>query len=253
MTSTAAQVKSALEQSISNPEENRKIFFKTGVGHYAEHDQFIGVAVPILRKIEKKFSDLPLEELQILIQSRINEERMIALFILISQYEKAKDCVKDKLYNFYMSNLKHVNNWNLVDASAHLILGAHLYSRQLQIDTLSGMSLLKKDEALLHTLAQSEIMWMRRISIVSTWYFIRKKELKSTFIIAEILLNDSHDLIHKAVGWMLREAGKRDEKQLIVFLNRHCCQMPRTMLRYAIEKFPESQRKDYLMRGKSCN
>lgn len=251
MNSKAIHVKSTLKESVSIPEENRKIFFKTGIGHYAEHDQFIGVPVPFLRKTAKHFSDLSLEELQILIESKINEERMVALFILISQYEKAKDPMKEKLYKFYMSNLKHVNNWNLVDASAHLIIGAHLYYRRVQFNTLSKICQFNEDETLLYDLAKSEVMWLRRISIVATWYFIRKKELKSTFIIAEILIKDSHDLIHKAVGWMLREAGKRDEKQLIAFLDKHYSEMPRTMLRYAIEKFPESKRKKYLMKKKS--
>jgi len=217
------------------PKEKSAIFFKTGKGHYAEHDIFIGVSVPALRTLAKEFYNLSLPDLQELIASAINEERLLALIILVNQYQKADAHTKDELYDFYMRNMQHVNNWNLVDSSAHLIIGAHLY---------------KADKEMLIDLAHSQNMWERRIAIVATWYFIRKNELNWTFKIATLLLNDTHDLIHKAVGWMLREAGKHDQALLIEFLNQHATTMPRTMLRYAIEKFPEEQRKNYLMRKK---
>lgn len=226
-------IKALLKESAPKTSHPKAIFYKTGPGHYAEHDQFIGVSVPALRQIAKNFSALPTAEIQILIESKINEERLLALLILVGQYQKAENLIKDTIYNFYLCNLKHINNWNLVDASAHLILGAHL---------------MKTNKDILLTLAQSEVMWERRVAIVATWCFIRNNDVAWTFKVAELLLSDTHDLIHKAVGWMLREAGKKDEKQLVTFLNQYAEKMPRTMLRYAIEKFPESQRKLFLRR-----
>ena len=160
----------------------------------------------------------------------------MALFILVEQYKQGVQEVKDQIYQFYLNNLNQVNNWNLVDASAHLIIGAHLH---------------QKNKQSLVVLAQSEILWERRIAIVSTWHFIRNNDLEWTFKIATFLLQDQHDLIHKAVGWMLREAGKKDQNQLIDFLEQYAQKMPRTMLRYAIERFPEPQRKAYLIKKNS--
>jgi 3-methyladenine DNA glycosylase AlkD len=227
------QIKDVLKNATSVLPDKAAAFFKTGIGHYAAGDEFIGVTVPNLRKIAKQFMCLALEDLQVLLESKINEERLLALIILTQQYQAAVSQDQETLYQFYLQNLKYVNNWNLVDTSAHLIIGAHLWD---------------KDRSLLLELATSEILWERRISIVSTWYFIRKNDLAWTFKIASFLKCDTHDLIHKAVGWMLREAGKRDQAQLITFLDQHMREMPRTMLRYAIEKFPESMRKSYLMR-----
>ena len=228
------QIKSLLKQAASVSKTNHTTFFKTAPGQYAAHDKFIGVNVPSMRKIAKQFPNLTLPELENFLESPYNEERLLALFILISQYNKATPDIKDELYHFYLNNLTHVNNWNLVDASAHLIIGAHL---------------LNSDKSPLLTLAKSNIMWERRVAIVSTWFFIRNNDLEWTFKISEVLLNDPHDLIHKAVGWMLREAGKRDQSQLISFLEKYAHQMPRTMLRYAIEKFSDPQRKAYLKRS----
>jgi 3-methyladenine DNA glycosylase AlkD len=222
-----------LQQSACASGEGAARFFKTGEGHYAAHDRFMGVSVPVLRKIAKDFHHLSLSDLQSLMESPFNEMRLLALCIMVNQYQKADDAAQEMLYQFYMRNLLHVNNWNLVDASAHLILGAHLA---------------KSDPSPLFALAVSDTMWERRVAIVATWHFIRQNELAHTFQVAEILLCDSHDLIHKATGWMLREAGKRSQPQLIQFLDSHGSTMPRTMLRYAIEKFPEAQRKDYLGR-----
>ena len=203
-------------------------FFKTGAGDYGEHDRFMGVSVPHIRKIAKQFAHLSLDELQILIESPFNEERLLALIILVNCYQKTKD---QALYTFYIKNLKHVNNWNLVDASAHLILGAHLFER---------------DKNILIELSKSQKIWEKRISIVSTWYFIRQNDTNWTFKLVTMMLGDKHDLIHKASGWMLREAGKRDPLKLRDFLDKYAKEMPRTMLRYAIEKLPLEERKIYM-------
>lgn len=227
------QIKTALQHAVRVPKHKAAVFFKTGPGQYAEGDEFIGVSVPNLRKIAQKFMCIPLDDLQPLIQSSINEERLLALIILTQQYQNATIQEKKTLYQFYIHNIKYVNNWNLVDASAHLIIGAHLWD---------------KDREPLLKLAASKVLWERRISMVSTWYFIRKNDLAWTFKIASILKNDTHDLIHKAVGWMLREAGKRNQAELVQFLDQHANAMPRTMLRYAIEKFTEKQRKSYLIK-----
>jgi len=228
-------LRAQLQTLVTIPQEKSAMFFKTETGSYAEHDTFIGVSVPALRTLAKEFQHLTRQELQELLASPINEERLLALFILVDQYQKGNTQQKDALYQFYLRNIQQVNNWNLVDSSAHLIIGEHLDNT---------------DKKLLITLAQSKNLWERRIAIVATWYFIRRNELEWTFKIAKILLNDTHDLIHKAVGWMLREAGKRNETMLIQFLDKYAAVMPRTMLRYAIEKFSEEQRKDYLMRKK---
>lgn len=227
------QVRSVLRSHVSLSPDRAQVFFKTAKGDYAEHDKFMGVPVPVLRKLAKTFTHFTLDELSQLISSRVNEERLLALIILVSHYQKADNPRKEAIYQFYLKHLAHVNNWNLVDASAHLIMGAHLWD---------------KDKKVLLALARSENLWERRISIVSTWDFIRKGDVSWTFKIAELLLFDSHDLIHKASGWMLREAGKRDQNQLLAFLDQHAGHMPRTMLRYAIEKFPSDLRQSYLDR-----
>lgn len=209
------------------------LFFKTGIGQYAHNDKFMGVSVPQLRVLAKQYKNIPMVEIEMLINSAFNEERLLALFILIHQYTAGPQKRQEEIYQFYLQHLACVNNWNLVDASAHLIMGAYLW---------------KKDRGILYDLAQSSDLWQRRVAIIATFYFIRNNDLESTFSIAEKLLNDDQDLIHKAVGWMLREAGKRNENALIDFLAVHGKNMPRTMLRYAIEKFPEALRKKYLMK-----
>lgn len=226
-----SEIKERLNQLSEESSTNNAVFFKTGAGGYAEHDQFIGISVPKLRKLAKEFSHISLPQIGKLIKSKINEERLLALIILVTQYQKADDHAREERFQFYLDHIQHVNNWNLVDSSAHLIIGIHL---------LNG------DKKLLSSLAKSTIMWERRIAIVSTWYFIRKDQLEWTFKIALLLLKDEHDLIHKAVGWMLREAGKKDEVLLIEFLDEHANKMPRTMLRYAIEKLTTTKRKHYL-------
>jgi 3-methyladenine DNA glycosylase AlkD len=219
--------------SITVSPAHQARFFKMTPGTYGAHDQFLGVTTPTLRKIAKQFKErVTLSDIQHLIQSPFNEERLLALFLLIQCYQNAHDLSERQMfYDFYLSNLAHINNWNLVDASAHLIVGAHLYNN---------------DKQKLHDLAHSHIMWERRIAIVATWYFIKQADLDWTFQLAKCLLNDPHDLIHKATGWMLREAGKKDEAALTLFLNNCAKQMPRTMLRYAIEKFETRMRERYL-------
>lgn len=226
-----ATIQSKLRAAIDPSKTTNAVFFKTGVGHYAEHDQFIGVSVPNLRLIAKQHANVSLKIIKKLLVSAINEERLLALIIMVNQYNNSDQDSKTEIYQFYINNLKYVNNWNLVDASAHLIIGAHLND---------------KNRDYLLQLSQSQVLWERRISIVATWYFIRNNNLNPTFKIATKLLHDKHDLIHKAVGWMLREAGKRDQAQLVNFLDKYSSMMPRTMLRYCIEKFPDHIRKGYL-------
>lgn len=206
-------------------------FFKTGKGEYAEGDIFYGLTVPESRVIAKKFGDLSFEEIQKLLYSKIHEERAIALFILVHQFKKADEKTKKKIFDFYLASTKWINNWDLVDLSSYKIVGEYLVD---------------KNPAILTKLAKSKNLWERRIAIVSTFAFIRQGKLKESFRLAEMLLHDPHDLMHKAVGWMLREAGKRDRVPLEVFLETHAAHMPRTMLRYAIERFSPGERKYYL-------
>jgi len=206
-------------------------FFKTAPGQYAEGDIFSGIKVPVQRMIAKQFNDVSLNETQKALKSEIHEERLIALFILISKFKKTEEAERKKIVDIYLKNRKHVNNWDLVDLSAPKLLGEWLFD---------------KDKEILFKLAKSKILWDRRISILSTFKFIQCGEFVTTLRLAKILLNDEHDLIHKAVGWMLREIGKRDLQFEEDFLKEHYHIMPRTMLRYAIEKFPEPKRKAYL-------
>jgi len=207
-------------------------FFRTEKGSYGENDKFIGVSVPDQRKVVKSFHEIPLPELQKLIKSDIHEHRLTALMILVNKYKKAKlESEKKVLIDFYLSNINQVNNWDLVDTSAS-ILGDYL----------------KNNPELLYKMAKSEKLWHQRIAVIATYVYIKNNEFADTLAIAEILINHKHDLIHKAVGWMLREVGKRDESVLRDFLNKHHKKMPRTMLRYAIEKFPEDLRQKYLAR-----
>ncbi len=213
--------------NITLTPENAKRFFKTTAGSYGAGDKFLGITVPNLRKIVKLYKDIELQIIQELLQSKYNEERLLALLILVHQYQKGNSDRQEELYIFYLSNIDCVNNWNLVDSSAHHILGHYLWD---------------KDRSMLTKLAASDVLWERIIAIVSTWYFIRQSDLEWTFKIAKVLLNDSHDLIHKAVGWMLREAGKKDEARLLSFLCDYAHQMPKTMLRYAMERLSKEQK-----------
>ena len=202
-------------------------FFKTGKGQYGEGDIFLGITVPQQRKIAKEYSNLTLEDLQELISSKIHEYRLISLLILIIKYKNSKQ----EIFNFYLKNTKNINNWDLVDLSAPNIIGNYI---------------IQKDKSILYKLARSNNLWEKRIAILSTFEFIKNNEFEDTLKISEILLSDKHDLIHKAVGWMLREIGKRNQKIEEQFLKKHYKNMPRTMLRYAIEKFEKDKREQYL-------
>lgn len=208
-------------------------FFKTGKGEYGEGDIFIGLTVSEQRRIAKQFQLAALSDLKKLLQSKIHEYRVTALEILVMKYEKAKtESEKEKIVNFYLKNLRGVNNWDLVDLSAPYILGDWLIDR--------------KNRDVLYKFAASKNLWERRIAIVSTYTLIRVGQFSDTIKICEILMKDGQDLIHKACGWMLREVGKKSEKTLIKFLNKNVKRMPRTMLRYSIERLPEEFRLYYL-------
>jgi len=217
----------------SNPEKAKKLsgFFKMGKGQYGEGDIFLGIPVPEQRKVAKRYLDLSINDLQELLSSKIHEHRLTALLILIAKYGKADVPGKDDIFRFYLKNTEHINNWDLVDVSAPKIVGDYLF---------------KKDTSILFKLAQSNNVWERRIAILSTFTFIRNNDFEDAFSISELLMHDEHDLIHKAVGWMLREIGKRDQEIEERFLRKYYLQMPRTMLRYAIEKFDENTRQFYL-------
>ena len=208
-------------------------FFKTGPGEYGEGDQFLGATVPELRRVSREFQDLPLRDARKLLTSQWHEERLLALLILVRQYERGGEDTRAAVYDVYLRSTRHINNWDLVDCSAAQIVGAHLAER---------------NRMALRQLAKSSSVWERRIAIIATFHGIRRGEFDETLRIAEMLLTDKHDLIHKAVGWMLREVGSRDLAAEQRFLDQHASGMPRTMLRYAIEKFPEPLRKRYMGR-----
>lgn len=207
-------------------------FFKTALGEYGHGDVFIGVSVPNIRLVARQWRDLPLRQTAKLLHSKIHEERLLALLIFVNQYKNSDPKKQEQIFKLYLKNTKYINNWDLVDLSAGQIVGAHLQN---------------KSKAILRKLAKSDNLWERRIAIISTFYDIYKGKPDETLHIAKILLHDKHDLIHKAVGWMLREVGKRcGQKVEEEFLNKHYRVMPRTMLRYAIERFPEKKRRQYL-------
>lgn len=207
-------------------------FFKTGKGEYGEGDRFLGVTVPNIRLVAKQYSNAPLEVASRLLDSEWHECRMCALLILVIQYKKAKKELKQEIFNLYLSRTDRINNWDLVDLSAPNIVGEHLY--------------LCTDRTILYQLADSPLLWERRIAMVSTLTFIRRGEFNDTFSLADKLVDSRHDLMQKAVGWMLREMGKRDIALLRIFLNKHASTMPRTMLRYAIEKMEATERTEWM-------
>lgn len=209
-------------------------FFKTGKGQYGEGDVFIGVRMPVIRQICRQFKDLPITELTILVDSPVHEHRMAALIIAANQFKKANDAGQQVLYDFYFAALMRgkVNNWDLIDVTCEHVMGAYLYG---------------KDTKILYQLAKSKSLWERRAAIMASFAFIKKGDPKDTLALAEVLLYDKEDLIQKAVGWMLREVGKRIDRQLLLqFLDNHAATMPRTMLRYAIEHLPPDQRQQYM-------
>ena len=211
--------------------EHSARFFKTGKGEYGEGDRFLGIRVPVTRTVAKKYQALPMRSVRALLRSPYHEERLLAVLILVRQFERGDADEKQLVFDTYVAMRRFVNNWDLVDSSAHKIVGPGLEDR---------------DRGLLYDLSASDVLWDRRIAIMSTLHFINNDDFSDTLSIAERLIADREDLIHKAVGWMLREVGNRDREAEEAFLRRHYRVMPRTMLRYAIEKFPEPRRKAYL-------
>jgi len=228
------QVKAELEE-LSDPEHAMKLqgFFKTGEGEYGEGDFFLGVRVPDQRRIAKKYWNILLTDVLELLRSGIHEHRLTALFILTEQFNKGDKEDRRRIVDLYLSNTAYVNNWDLVDSSAHKILGVWLVDKPRRV---------------LYELAGSESLWERRISIISTFAFIERGDLVDALALAGALVDDGHDLIHKAAGWVLREVGKKDQSVLEEFLLEHNKKMPRTMLRYAIERLPEERRRFYMGR-----
>jgi 3-methyladenine DNA glycosylase AlkD len=219
--------------ALSDPvrAKNLSWFFKTGVGKYGEGDVFLGIPVPMQRKIAKKYVDLPLVDVQELLSSKNHEYRLTALLILVLKYQKADMQGKEEIFRFYLANTRNINNWDLVDLSAPKIVGDYLVN---------------KERSVLYRFAASDNLWERRIAVLSTFRFIANSDFEDAIAIAVLLLHDKHDLIHKAVGWALREIGKRNQIAEEQFLRKYFMEMPRTMLRYAIEKFDENKREFYL-------
>ena len=233
--SIASEIKTALQElSIPGKAEIMQTFFKTGKGEYAEGDVFIGVTVPDQRSVAKEFySKISLEELSELLSSKIHEHRLTALLILVHQFEKTKDKIKQtEIIDFYLNRTQHINNWDLVDTSCYKILGRYCFENQ--------------DSKLLDKLSESENMWEMRMAIVATMHHIKKGKFEVTKAFALKNLKHPHDLMHKANGWLLREMGNKNETELLDFLNMHYKEMPRTCLRYAIEKLEEEVRENYL-------
>ncbi len=220
-------------KSLADPERARheSRYFKTGKGEYGEGDIFLGIKTVLKRQLAKKYVDLSLKDVEFLMTSKFHDYRQIALFVITNKYIKGDDKLRKEIFNFYLNHTKYINNWDLVDISAHKIVGDYL---------------LNKDRKILYKLAKSKDLWEKRISIISTFAFIDEDDFKDSLQIAEILLHDEHDLIHKAVGWVLREVGKKDQDVEEKFLKKYYSVMPRTILRYAIEKFEENKRQKYL-------
>lgn len=229
---TAAFVLSEL-LSMANPEKGAFLqrFFKTGPGQYAEGDVFLGLIVPLTRSIAKANKQTPLSELQILMESDYHEARLCALLIVVEQFRKATEADRKTLYDFYLANAYRINNWDLVDVTCPHVVGAYL---------------LNNDRSRLYELAESNCLWEQRIAMVSTIAFIRNREYTDTLALAKKLMSHKHDLMHKAIGWMLREVGKKDRQTLTEFLEEYATRLPRTALRYAIEHYPEEQRQYFL-------
>jgi len=220
-------------RSRANPEKAALLqrFFKTGPGQYGEGDVFLGVMVPNIRRIAKRCQTAPIPEIVKLLHTPFHEQRLLALLILVLKFSKGDDALRKRIFSLYLKSTRYINNWDLVDLTAPHIVGVYL---------------LEESRKQLYIFSRSRDLWKRRIAILSTFAFIRKNEFKDSLAIANVLLDDKHDLIHKAVGWMLREVGKRDVRVLEDFLKKRYHRMPRTMLRYAIERFPEQKRKRYL-------
>jgi 3-methyladenine DNA glycosylase AlkD len=228
----AQEIRNRLEKH-SNKEKAVVLqrFFKTGRGEYGEGDIFLGIMVPLLRKLTREFGDVPLSEILLLLKSSIHEERLLALMMLVRAFSTGDETRKMQIFDLYLKNTKFINSWDLVDLTAPNIVGTYLTD---------------KSRRPLYDLATSTYLWDRRIAILATFQFIKQQDFNDTMKLSKILLTDEHDLIHKAVGWMLREIGKRSLPTEERFLKQHYKKMPRTMLRYSIERLPETKRKKYL-------
>jgi 3-methyladenine DNA glycosylase AlkD len=228
----ASDVRAAM-RALADPERavNSARFFKTGPGQYGEGDRFMGITVPEVRKVARAYAALPLAECVALLESPWHEERLVALLILVAAHERGTTAEREAIHRAYLAHTDRVNNWDLVDTSASVLVGSHVPQK--------GIKLLER-------LAKSDSLWERRIAMIATLWTIRQDDFAPTIRIAERLLGDTHDLMHKAVGWMLREMGKRDEAALTDFLDTHAARMPRTALRYAIERLSESRKRRYM-------
>jgi 3-methyladenine DNA glycosylase AlkD len=233
-TASIVKLRRAIWQ-LADPETAQLLqrFFKTGEGEYGAGDRFLGIRVPALRRLARTYWTLPLASTLELLRSPWHEERLLALLLFVEQYRRGDQLQREEIFQVYLAHTRFINNWDLVDVSAEHIVGEHLDPDQTGV---------------LEKLACSGSTWERRIAVLATFYWVKRGEFRPTLRIAERLVSDSHDLIHKAVGWMLREIGKRDREQEECFLRRHYRAMPRTMLRYAIERFPEHRRRQYLRR-----
>ena len=230
---TIGRVRRALrEVAVNEYVATLQSFFKTGPGEYGEGDIFIGVRLPAARAVARRFKDLALEEVIELLYSKIHEERLVSLLILVHQFKEGDEAHRERILKLYLANTSQINNWDLVDTSAPQIVGAYF---------------LRRPKAELRRLARSPLVWDRRIAIVGTFTLIRAGEHDETMRLARVLLHDEHDLIRKAVGWMLREVGKRDEPRLVEFLERHAHEMPRVMLRYSLERLDAPLRKRFMV------
>ncbi len=229
---TAKQIRTHLQNLADHDiAEHSQRFFKTGKGEYGAGDKFMGIRVPVLRATAKQYREISLNEALKLLKSPWHEQRLTALLILVNKFQRGTQREQKAIFDAYLKNTRYINNWDLVDCSAHLIVGPYLFA---------------KSQAKLDALARSNDLWERRIAMMATFHNIRQDSFEQTLKLARRFLNDKEDLIHKSTGWMLREIGKRDKAATVEFLNKHYKLMPRTMLRYAIEKFPERERQRYL-------
>ncbi|OGF33516.1 DNA alkylation repair protein [Candidatus Falkowbacteria bacterium RIFOXYA2_FULL_35_8] len=228
----AENVKKELKK-VADPKKAKDLswFFKTGKGEYGEGDRFLGINMGEQRRIAKEFKDLELTEVQKLLKNKFHEERMTALLILVYKFAEADEKLRKQIFEVYLKNTKYINNWDLVDVTAPRIVGSYL---------------IDKERKVLYKMARSKNLWQKRIAVLATFIFIKEKQFEDSLNIAKILLNDKHDLIHKAVGWMLREVGNQEQAVEEKFLQKYYKKMPRTMFRYAIEKFEEGKRQRYL-------
>lgn len=225
----------SLKELITLDQKRATMFFKTGKGEYSEHDVFLGVSIPNIRKVAKQYASLSLSAVGEILNSIYHEMRLLGAIILVNKMQKAKEDEQKEIFEFYLSKKDRLNNWDIIDVSAHLIVGVYL---------------LDKDKTILFDLAQSNSLWDRRIAVVATWFFIRKGHLDTTYALCKELLEDKEDLMHKACGWMLREAGKKDQESLTTFIHTYGKKMARTALRYAIEKYTKEERAVFLAETK---